>query len=275
MATGLLGAATPAFALLPEPGNIYYGTARDVFGVPFTSDSQVKVTMIRVIGTLDDPYDNVPDDDITLAESPIIAPQPNSPINFILRPSLDILGGDRYLATAGRQNDPVLLFIMDGGQRYPVAAAGNCAPVSDPVPALGGRATIVEVNIRAIDDLDGDCIADTWEAYHFQGTGFGATEDLDGDGYSNLSEFLAGTDPWTPDQISLTLENLGLTLVKNAGNSVTVDWPRDPSRTYVMQWSANLSAFTDIPGAKLSGPRRNIVDVSGLSKVFIRLRVNR
>lgn len=265
----------PAQAFLPDPGNIYYGIARDVFGVPYTVESTAVVSMVRVIGTLDDPFDNVPDDDITLAESPIVAPSSTSAVNFILRPSLDILGGSRYTANAGREGDTVRLFITENGVRYDVAAAAGCAVVSDPVLPLGPRATVRELNIRAINDRDGDCIADSWEAFFFQSLEFGSDEDLDGDGYNNLSEFLAGTDPFFPDQINLTRENLGLSLAFTGGNKLTVDWPRDPSRNYVLQWSTNLQTFTDIPAARLSGPRMNEVDVTGMSRVYIRVRVGR
>jgi len=262
------------YAILPEPGNIYYGTARDVFGVPYAPDSHAKILMVRVIGTLDNPNDNIADDDIILAESPIIAPSSGNSVNYILRPSLDGLGGTRYIPSAGRENDPVILLIEDSGIRYPVASAANCAPVSDIVPILGARGTIREVSIRAIDDYDGDCLADSWEAFYFGDNGFGMTEDLDGDGYDNLDEFVAGTNPLIPDEIDITPENRGLSIVRN-GNSLTVDWPRDPARSYSLEWSTGLSGFAAIPANKLSGVRLNTIDVTGLTKIFVRLRVSR
>ena len=276
VATGfaLFCTLSSVFGLLPEPGNIYYGLARDVFGVPYTPSSTAKVMMIRVIGTLDDPFDAIADDDITLAESAILAPTTTLPINYILRPSLDALGGTRYTPTAGRESDPVRLFIELAGVRYPVASAFNCIPVSDPVPTLGARGTIRIVNIRAIDDYDGDCISDTWEVFFFGDIGFDGQDDLDDDGMVNLTEFVGGTNPLLKDLLDVTPENRGMVLSKN-GNFLTVDWPRDPARSYVMQWSSDLALFTDIPPAKLSGALLNTVDVTGLSTVFIRLRVSR
>jgi len=272
----LFGALMSAEALLPEPGNIYFGTARDVFGQPYTPNASATVSMVRVIGTLDNPRDEVPDDDITLAESPILAPGASSTVNFILRPSLDGLGGSRYIASAGRENDAVRIFITENGIRYDVASAGGCAPVSDPVLPLGGPTAVRELNIRAINDLDLDCIADSWESFFFGDTGFGATEDLDADGYNNLAEFLGGTNPLLADRLDTTLENLGLSLVKGSGNSVTVDWPRDPARNYLLEWSSDIAAgFTTIPAARLSGARMNVVDVTGFTRIFIRLRVSR
>lgn len=262
-------------ALLPDPGNIYYGVARDVFGLPYPAGSTAKVVMVRVIGTLDDPSDAIADDDIVLAESPIISPSSDAVVNYVLRPSLDDgLTLNRYSPTAGRTGDVVRLFIVDGGLRYSVAASGGCAPVSDPVPSIGSRGSIQQVNIRAIDDLDGDCISDSWELALLGDTGFSQFEDFDGDGFNNLAEFLGGTNPLIADSINLTLENLGMSLLKS-GNFLTVEWPRDPARVYVLQWGASTEAFSDIPAARLSGTRNNVVDVTGFTRVFIRLRVSR
>jgi hypothetical protein len=46
-----------------------------------------------------------------------------------------------------------------------------------------------------ITDSDGDGLADTWEIAHFGNLAQTAAGDPDGDGYSNLAEFNAGTDP--------------------------------------------------------------------------------
>lgn len=49
-------------------------------------------------------------------------------------------------------------------------------------------------------DSDGDEIPDWWELLYFgSATGASATEDSDGDGLTNLEEYLARTDPWNPD----------------------------------------------------------------------------
>src|SRR5262249_4159568 len=44
-------------------------------------------------------------------------------------------------------------------------------------------------------DSDGDGIADSWERTYFTNLNQNATADFDGDGVSNLQEFLDGTDP--------------------------------------------------------------------------------
>ena len=56
------------YAILPEPGNIYYGIARNVFGIPYGPGSQAKILMVRVIGTVDKPDDEIEDDDVDNAK---------------------------------------------------------------------------------------------------------------------------------------------------------------------------------------------------------------
>jgi len=44
-------------------------------------------------------------------------------------------------------------------------------------------------------DSDGDSLSDWWEMVYFSGLGPGANGDYDGDGFTNLVEFLTGTSP--------------------------------------------------------------------------------
>ncbi|MEE9115370.1 MAG: thrombospondin type 3 repeat-containing protein [Thermoplasmata archaeon] len=47
----------------------------------------------------------------------------------------------------------------------------------------------------ATDDVDGDGLLDSWELQFFGDLGQEAHGDFDGDGFTNLEEFSAGTDP--------------------------------------------------------------------------------
>jgi hypothetical protein len=47
-------------------------------------------------------------------------------------------------------------------------------------------------------DTDGDGLDDSWEIAHFGHLDWGAEDDVDHDGYTNLQEFTGGTDPTDP-----------------------------------------------------------------------------
>ena len=54
-------------------------------------------------------------------------------------------------------------------------------------------------------DADADGLPDVWERRHFHTLQFGSGDDVDGDGFDNLAEYLAGTSPVVaPHQVSLT-----------------------------------------------------------------------
>ncbi len=47
----------------------------------------------------------------------------------------------------------------------------------------------------ATDDVDGDGLLDSWELQFFGDLGQEAAGDFDADGFTNLEEFVAGTNP--------------------------------------------------------------------------------
>lgn len=59
---------------------------------------------------------------------------------------------------------------------------------------------VAEVRVLRAADEDGDGLPDGWETYYFGDTNVvTGTDDPDGDGQDNLTEFVAGTDPTDPD----------------------------------------------------------------------------
>lgn len=74
-----------------------------------------------------------------------------------------------------------------------------------------------QVQVRYYDpatDADGDGLLDAWEESHFGHTDFNGTDDPDDDGYSNLEEHDAGSDPSSADS---TPQNV---LISGGGASV-------------------------------------------------------
>ena len=89
------------------------------------------------------------------------------------------------------------------GQLYGYAYSASCGWIN-----LGSMTTqaVRTLTIARGVDTDGDGIADAWELQHFGNlTTANATSDFDGDGQSDLREYLDGTDPMLPgDSLRVT-----------------------------------------------------------------------
>jgi parallel beta-helix repeat protein len=59
-------------------------------------------------------------------------------------------------------------------------------------------------------DVDGDGLPDNWELEHFGDLNESATDDNDNDGFTNLEEYIAGTDPTDPDVTPIDVDGDGL-----------------------------------------------------------------
>jgi hypothetical protein len=94
----------------------------------------------------------------------------------------------------------------------------------------------VTVNV----DSDGDGIPDWWMMQYFghptgqAGDNSLASDDADGDGASNLQEYLAGTDPTNPNSV------FRLSAAATANSTVTLTWPAVTGKSYQIQYKTNL-----------------------------------
>jgi hypothetical protein len=102
-------------------------------------------------------------------------------------------------------------------------------------------------------DSDGDGIPDSWMVLHFghpTGQAFDqsrAQDDPDGDGMSNLKEYLSGTDPLDPNSCLRLQAQRG-----SAGSGPQLQFTAVAGLAYSMQFSTNLAAgswlkLTDVP----------------------------
>jgi len=93
-------------------------------------------------------------------------------------------------------------------------------------------------------DADGDGLDDDWEWAHFGTLGRDGHTDFDGDGQSDLQEYLSGTDPGSANSA------LKLLTVASLAEGSLIFWTSTPGKAYRVQFKNNLDepAWTDLPG---------------------------
>jgi alpha-amylase len=144
------------------------------------------------------------------------------------------------------------IFAHAGGQNIPVtlvftAAVTDAQLEMDFAPGAADNARASGIQVTKIGDVDSDSdgIPDWWMlAYFNHATGQTndnslAADDADGDGMSNLQEYLAGTDPTDPGS-AFQITNIGI-----SGNDVTVTWTTVANKTNQLESSSSLGATTN------------------------------
>lgn len=122
-----------------------------------------------------------------------------------------------------------------------------------------------------ITDTDGDHMDDAWEIANFGNLSHDGTADTDGDGQTDLAEYLAGTDPKNASS------TLGFTLIQPpAQGTASFKWTTESGRFYRVQYKDSLEAslWTDLPGPiSILGQTASFSDtnVAGLPQRFYRV----
>jgi Tol biopolymer transport system component len=93
-------------------------------------------------------------------------------------------------------------------------------------------------------DTDNDGMADEWEREHFGGLQELPEADPDLDGFTNLEEFTAGTDPRDP------ASQLRLEITHGAAGNAHLHWTAVPGRTYALEYTLDPAggAWSAAPG---------------------------
>ena len=107
----------------------------------------------------------------------------------------------------------------------------------DVIPGLQGKVrTGGRLDLQRIVDSDLNGLPDWWEQEYFGHlTGTDSSADPDQDGLSNLSEWLAGTNPTN------TASSLRLTVLSNSNPStISLAWPSVAGKTYRLESATNL-----------------------------------
>jgi hypothetical protein len=163
---------------MPQPMFVYYGQAKDGFGIPYQENAEVVL--------LKEGRD--------IARSPIEGSRVPG-VNFALYAHLDDgQGSSNYVSKAVRVGDLVSIVVRDPYGQKTIMEQGQVPPVGKP-----GETTAI--NVTAAKDVDGDLLPDQWEEemlYWANGDFDGIHQinpgdDYDGDGQTNGEEYRAGT----------------------------------------------------------------------------------
>ena len=128
-----------------------------------------------------------------------------------------------------------------------------------PVAALAGKMTTGgRLNLLNMVDTDSDGLPDWWETENFGNLAQTATGDPDGDGFTNLAEFLSGTSPTSAGS------HLAFSSAAPGHNASASDFilsfPSVEDTSYQVEWSNNLSTWTTL-GAPITGTGSPIIVV--------------
>ena len=130
-------------------------------------------------------------------------------------------------------------------------------------------------NVTAIEssgDADSDGLDDSWEQYYY-GTTSSTNTDSDGDGFSDLAEYGAGTDPFDDSSLMELLQ-----VSPSGSNTFVLRWASETNQTYAVARSTSLTTnsfsflSTNIPAT----PPQNVYTdstASGSAVFFYRVGV--
>lgn len=123
-----------------------------------------------------------------------------------------------------------------------------------PVPAFanlmtsGGR-----LNLLKMIDTEGDGLPDWWETEIFGNLTHSASQDEDGDGFSNLDEFRSATHPQDASS-RLAFSSRSSTVATDGQKHFVLSFPSVEDRRYQVEWSHSLQGGSWLPlGAALNG----------------------
>lgn len=212
-----------AHAFPPAPHHTIFGMIRNQWGDPLNVGSGT----IVLEGT----------NGVLLRASMIPSSDPG--VNYSILISMDSgTAADLYKPTALKPFYPFKLKIQIGSVAYvPIEMSGNFSQIGKP-----GQST--RINLTLGEDSDHDGLPDGWENALIDAAGGGLTladirpgDDFDGDGISNLDEYLAGTYAFDPADGFV----LALTGVHNGAS--TMKFLAIRNRTYTVETSANLAQW--------------------------------
>ncbi len=185
----------------------------------------------------------------------------------------DLAKGETRLASGGTSGAPAFLpsshpaLSADGSRLVFQSLASELAEGDE-----NGMSDVFQVTLTAVDvvDGDGDGLPDAWEQAHFKTLAFGASDDPDGDGASNLAEFLAGTDPSDAHSV------LRISAAVSPTGARGLSWPTESGVHYRLESAADTVGPWGAVGVDTlgDGTKQGVEDGDGsVGSRFYRVRV--
>ncbi|MGN6384792.1 MAG: thrombospondin type 3 repeat-containing protein, partial [Verrucomicrobiota bacterium] len=106
-------------------------------------------------------------------------------------------------------------------------------------------------------DLNGDGVPDDWQSFNW-GKPINWPNpalDSDGDGASNLAEFLAGTDPTNPDSVLKVV-------ISTREQGPYVEWTTEPGSVYQLQISSDLKTWQNVGTQRFASSTSDAIPAS-------------
>ncbi len=215
-----------AFAFPPAPHHEIYGIVRDQWGNPFAG-GDVTITLVT-------------DNGIRVTSTIVPGLEPG--VNYRLRVPMDAaITPDLYRPNALMPLVPFRIQVRAGGATYlPIQMQGDYA-------LLGQPAERTRIDLTIGTDSDGDGLPDAWKDMVIAMLGGGLTradirphDDLDGDGMTNLQEYIAGTYPWDPN------DNLWLDIIEVREEEIVLEFFAIDGRSYRIWGSTDLREWSPV-----------------------------
>lgn len=210
----------------PAPHHLFFGTVRDERGNPLRVED-ARVVLKTTSGTV-----------ITGK----ILRRDRDGINYRLEIPLDSgMTSDAYQPTALRPTVPFTIRVTAGTRTYlPIEMVGVLAHLGEP-----GKTTRLDLTLG--EDTDGDGIPDAWERDLIDSVAalknladVNPHDDADGDGLSNLQEYLAGS--YAFDQS----DGFELKIERFAEGRPVLEWLAIRERSYTILGSRNLREWSAV-----------------------------
>jgi hypothetical protein len=131
--------------------------------------------------------------------------------------------------------------IDSGGGLAPLDGGTNHSSIGAPLQTGGAVTGLIEIlypPAPVLDpeaDTDGDGLPDSWEMERFGSLNATASADADGDGTTNMMEYLAGTNP-------LSVASVFRPTTQTADGKLVLTVPTVSNRSYRVWGTANLNS---------------------------------